>query len=138
MIRMLNSAALVAAVALGGCAAGAGQRQQGENAGEVSARLAGATYGRVPGQPVSCINVADVRVSRALSGELILFEAADGRQWVNRASSCTGLSYNRAVRLQNPTAQLCRGHTVQVTNAAGTAVYGSCTVGEFLTFVPRG
>jgi len=134
---MKQSAPLMAILALAGCAASTAQAPQGEDQAEVAARIAGATFGRVPGQPVSCINVADVRVSRALSSQLILFEAADGRQWVNRASACAGLSYNRAVRLQNPTAQLCRGHQVQVTDPAGRTVYGTCTVGDFLTFVPR-
>jgi len=136
-MRMNRGAALLAILTLAGCAAGTAQSPQGEDQAEVAARIAGATFGRVPGQPVSCINVADVRVSRALSSQLILFEAADGRQWVNRASACTGLSYNRAVRLQNPTAQLCRGQSVQVTDAGGGTVHGTCTVGDFLTFVPR-
>jgi hypothetical protein len=110
-------------------------RGQPDERAEMAARLAGATYGRTPGQPASCVNVADLRSNRALGTELILFEGQDGRQWVNRVQGCRPLSYNRIVRLTSPVARLCRGDQVEV--MGGSTVLGRCAIGDFLTYVPR-
>jgi len=135
----MRAAALGAGVlVLAACATvGGGAEATGENQGEVAARLAGATFGRVPGQPVSCVTVAELTRNRALGSELVLFEAQGGRLYANRIQNCPALAYERSVRLAAPTARLCRGEKVEVLDKAGAAVLGTCAVGDFLTYEPR-
>jgi hypothetical protein len=113
------------------------ERAEPDERAEMAARLAGATFGRTPGQPTSCVDVADLRSNRALGAELILFDGADGRQWVNRVQNCPALRYNRTVRLTAPVARLCRGGQVEVMDAGGATALGRCAVGDFLSYVPR-
>ncbi len=127
--------------ALAGCAAGggagAGPATQRDETAEMSARLAGATFGRVPGQPVSCIPLTEVSGNRALGPELVLFDGDNRRQWVSRVQNCAGLRYGRALRVISPTGRLCRGDTVQLFDPRTNTASGRCTMGDFLTYEPR-
>lgn len=142
--------AIIFALALSGCAGpptGAwrggvaptsdARGEAGGEAAELSGRLAGATYGRVPGPAVSCVEVVDLRSNRALGGGLLLFEGDGGRQWVNRVQNCPALGYGRSVRLAAPVARLCRGGAVEVVDRGSNAALGTCALGDFLTYVPR-
>ena len=128
--------------ALTGCATGAGSGAASAGAddqsGDLAASLAGATFGRVPGPPVSCVEVAELRANRALGPTLLLFEGADGRLYANRTQSCPALRQGHQVRLKTVTARLCRGNSVAIVTDRGAAVAGNCTIGDFLTYTPRG
>lgn len=129
---------IILALAASGCATGGAAAPEGrDETAELSARLAGATFGRVPGPPVSCITLAEVRGNRALGSELVLFEGNDGRQWVNRVGSCPGLNYGRELRIASATGRLCRGDTAQTVDPRTGQAVGGCTMGDFLTYVPR-
>ena len=136
---MMKQLFLALPLAFAGCSTTpAASTQKGpDETAELSARLSGATFGRVPGPPVSCVTLAEVRGNRALGRELILFEGTSGRQWVNRVGNCPGLDYGRTLRVNAPSGRLCRGDAVQVMDPGSQAVLGSCTMGDFLTFVPR-
>lgn len=130
--------ALAFALALCGCAtASAPPPAAGGDDAELGARLAGATYGRVPGRPVSCVAVADLTANRALGRPLLLFYGSDGRLFANRVQSCPALRYGYSVRLKTVAAQLCRGSAVELLDARGDSVAGPCTIGDFLTYEPR-
>jgi len=138
----MKHALLTCTLALAGCATSpagtAGTATAPDETAELSARLAGATFGRVPSQPVSCVTLTELRGNRALGRELILFEGTGGRQWVTRARDCRGLDYGRTLRINAPSGQLCRGDAAQVLDSQSNAVLGSCTMGDFLAYVPRG
>lgn len=123
---------------LTGCAAGTKAPATGDSAAELSARLAGATYGRVPGPPVNCVEVAELRANRALGASLLLFQGVEGRLYANRTQSCPALRYGHSIRLKTVTARLCSGQAVDIVTARGALVPGNCTLGAFLTYLPRG
>jgi hypothetical protein len=132
-----SAIALITGLALAGCAAAGTNKAGGEDGAELSARLAGATFGRAPGQPVSCVEVAQLTGNRALGRPLLLFEARDGRLYANRVQSCPNLRYGYSVRLKTVSARLCRGHQVEILDTRGAVVPGTCTIGDFLTYEPR-
>jgi hypothetical protein len=129
---------LSAIALLAGCAAGTGSTKGGEDGAELAASLAGATFGRVPGQPVNCVEVSQLTGNRALGQSLLLFEGVEGRLYANRTLSCPALRYGHSVRLKTVTARLCSGNAVDIVNARGAVVAGNCTIGRFLTYNPRG
>ena len=148
MSRAVLLLAPVLAVALAACGGGprrlsssasqtSEHQREPDEASEMAARLAGATFGRVPGQPVSCVDVSQISSNRALGRSLLLFEGVDGRQYANRVQNCPILRYGHSVRLKTVTARLCSGNEVEVLDPRGTAIPGNCSVGDFLTYVPR-
>ena len=139
MSRMKLFAVAAGLALLTGCAAGtSSQPSAGGDEAELSASLAGATFGRVPGQPVNCVEVAQLTANRALGSSLLLFEGQQGRLYANRTRSCPALRYGHSVRLKSVTARLCSGQAVDIVDARGALVPGACTIGPFLTYVPRG
>jgi len=138
-MRMTKLMALAGiAASLAGCAARTASAPADAEGAELSARLAGATYGRAAGPPVSCVEVAQLTANRALGRSLLLFEGAEGRLYANRTAACPALRYGHSIRLKAVTARLCRGDAVEIVDARGGAVPGNCTIGDFLTYQPRG
>jgi hypothetical protein len=129
---------LAIAAALAGCAAGTASAPADEEGAELSARLAGATFGRVPGPPVSCVEVSQLSANRALGRSLLLFEGVGGRLYANRTAACPALRYGHSIRLKSVTARLCRGQAVEILDTRGALVPGACTIGDFLTYQPPG
>ncbi len=140
MRRMKLLGPVLAIALLAGCAAGTGSTKggTGEDGAELAASLAGATFGRVPGQPVDCVEVSQLTGNRALGQSLLLFEGVEGRLYANRTQSCPALRYGHSVRLKTVTARLCSGNAVAIVDARGALVPGNCTIGRFLTYHPRG
>jgi hypothetical protein len=138
MNRMKLLAVAAGLAVLTGCAAGtSSQSSAGGDEAELSASLAGATFGRVPGQPVDCVEVSQLTANRALGPSLLLFEGQEGRLYANRTQSCQGLAYGHSVRLKTVTARLCSGNAVDIVDSRGARVPGNCTIGRFLTYTPR-
>jgi len=142
----MKAMALIPAFALlAGCAAGTGSAGASGSAGagggegaELAASLAGATFGRVPGQAVDCVEVSQLTGNRALGPSLLLFAGVEGRLYANRTQSCPALRQGHSVRLKTVTARLCGGNAVDIVDERGTLVRGKCTIGRFLTYQPRG
>jgi len=139
MSRMKFLGLAAALSLLSGCAAAtATKASSGDDGAELSASLAGATFGRVPGQPVDCVEVSQLTGNRALGQSLLLFEGLEGRLYANRTLSCPALRHGHSVRLKTVTARLCSGNAVDIVDARGAVVAGNCTIGRFLTYHPRG
>ncbi|HEX8579241.1 MAG TPA: hypothetical protein VIA98_03450 [Allosphingosinicella sp.] len=134
---MKNFVALAALALISGCAASADS--EANLRADTDVRLAGelSNY-RQSGQPVSCVNLRNVRGNHSAGEGAIVFEGTGNRLWVNRpAGGCPDLRGDRTLITRTPSGQLCRGDIVRVTELTSGIDYGSCGLGDFTPYERR-
>lgn len=98
---------------------------------ELSAVLAG----RVAGQPMSCVNLRDLRGNRSVGEGAILFEGNSGTIYVNRPpAGCPDLRDSRTLITRTSSSQLCRGDIAVVADVTSGIEYGGCGLGDFTPY----
>jgi hypothetical protein len=82
------------------------------------------------GPPVSCISTIQLHTIRVIDDQTIDFEMSGRRAFRKSVPfPCSGLSFNRSIRHNSQTSQLCSFNTFTV-NSAGSGVCGaSCRLG---------
>lgn len=87
------------------------------------------------GPPVNCISISQLRTTRVIDDQTIEFEMTGRRMFRNNLPfRCSGLSFNRGIRHNSRTSQLCSFDTFTV-NSLGTGPRGpTCRLGQFQPF----
>ena len=97
------------------------------------AQLADELRGRQPGPPQSCVQLTELRGNRGIGPDIVLFEGAGDRVYVNRPAGGCRLRTGETLVTRTPSSRLCRSDIVQVVNVP-TGPVGSCTLGEFVPY----
>jgi hypothetical protein len=123
----LLAAAAVASPAVAG--------DKGNGAARGEAELAEAIEGRTAGEPVSCINLRDVRSSRIVDRTAIVYEAPGGTLYVNRPRGARSLdSWDVQVNKLFAGSQLCRSDTVQLYDSGARMQTGFVILDDFVPY----
>jgi hypothetical protein len=111
--------ACVAAITLASCA----QNDEGP---------ANQTAWVTDGPPVSCITTSQIRSMRIINDQTIDFETTGRRVFRNTLPfHCAGLSFNRTIRHNSRTSQLCSLNTITVRSPGGDWSGPTCSLGQF-------
>jgi hypothetical protein len=98
------------------------------------ARLARALEGRVPGRPVDCINLRDVRSSSVINDTAILYRIGD-TIYVNRPRAGARALNQWDTQVQRPfNNRLCSVDTVNMVNLQSGTYSGTVFLGEFVPY----
>ena len=97
------------------------------------AELAEMLKNRVPGEPVSCINLTGVRSSRIIDKTAIVYDAG-GTIYVNRPDNADQLDRwdTLVTRLQSN--RLCRPDIVRLYDSTSKFETGSVSLGDFIPY----
>lgn len=103
---------------------------------EMSARaqekLAEATEGRTPGQPVQCVQLRELRDNSSAGNDAIIFTTVHSDLiYVNRPPAGCPLDYGRSLVIRTTVGQLCRGDIVGVFDPVSGTHFGGCALGMF-------
>ena len=119
---------LITSVLLAAAPAGAAPRLDPEQ------RLARAIEGRVPGEPVRCVNLRNIRSSRIIDRTAIIYDAG-GTLYVNRPRSGRESLDQWDVLVTRPFgSQLCSIDVVQLYDTASRMQTGSVFLGDFVPY----
>ena len=100
---------------------------------EAQSCLDRALEGRTAEPAVSCVSQRLLRNNRSIGESVILFEANDGRLYVNRPpAGCPSLDRGRSLATVTPMSQLCEGDIVTIFDPVSRFEVGSCPLGEFV------
>ena len=100
---------------------------------DAQGRLDRALAGRVAEPAVSCVSQRLLRNNSSIGESVILFEANDGRLYVNRPpAGCPSLDRGRSLATVTPMSQLCEGDIVTIFEPVSRFQVGSCPLGEFV------
>lgn len=84
------------------------------------------------GPPVNCITTNHIRSMRIVDDRTIDFEMTGRRVFRNELPfRCSGLGFNRSVRHNSRTSQLCSVNTITVSSAGGGWNGATCGLGQF-------
>lgn len=99
--------------------------------------LAAALGNRIPGTPVTCINLHETRGSTLLPNEnAVLFETRGDSLYLNRfRAECTNIRAGLALRTNTPAGRLCAGDIVEIFDPFGGFGHGACAMAEFIPYV---
>lgn len=102
-----------------------------------AARTASLLAGRTAGEPVSCVNLRDLRGNSSTGDGGILFESNNGTVYVNRPpGGCPDLRSYRTLVTRTLGTRLCSGDIARVVDPTNGIEYGACGLGEFVPY-PR-
>jgi len=128
----------LALAVLGGCAGEPSPSEQAAGArreAAASAELADALKGKVPGEPVSCINLRDIRSTKTIGDRTLLYEMSSKLVYRNDpAGGCPASAPGRTLVTRTPSTQLCRGDIVRVVDLTAGFDVGSCGLGDFTPY----
>jgi hypothetical protein len=128
----------LALAALGGCAGEPSPSEQAASArreAAASAELADALKGKVPGKPVSCINLRDIRSTKTIGDRTLLYETSSQLVYRNDpVGGCPASAPGRTLITRTPSTQLCRGDIVRVVDLTAGFDVGSCGLGDFTPY----
>mgnify|MGYP001286581642 CR=1 FL=1 len=80
----------------------------------------------------NCIRTQQIRTSRILNKNQILFEMAGGEAWLNEPKNCPGLSKSLALAYDATTGQLCTTTIVTLVDpGSAVATRGGCGLEKF-------
>jgi hypothetical protein len=102
-------------------------------AARAEAQLAEELRGRQAGQPQACVQLTQLRGSRGIGPDVVLFEGIGGRVYVNRPAGGCRLRRSETLVTRTPTGRLCSGDVAQVVDVP-TGPVGSCTLGPFVPY----
>lgn len=130
---------LAAAALVAGCMSGPPSAQAEAAAADrqaaIDAELADALRGKVAGTPVSCINLRDIRSSRNIGEQTILYEMSSSLIYRNDPyGGCEGPDIGRTLITQIPSTRLCRGDIARVVDLQAGFESGSCSFGDFVPY----
>lgn len=88
------------------------------------------------GESVSCITTRNIRSMHVLDDHTIDFMTSNTRMFRNELPMrCPGLSFNRAVKHNSRTTQLCSVNTITVLQGGGAPRGATCGLGRFQPMV---
>lgn len=98
--------------------------------GQANSRVVNATP---VGEPVSCVNLSDIRESRVLSDQVIDFHLRNGKVLRNTLPhGCPRLGFERAFSYETSLTKLCNVDIITVIHQGGGPMRGpSCGLGMF-------
>jgi hypothetical protein len=98
-------------------------------------QLAKMVADRVPGPPVSCIRLHDVRSSQVLDGTAIVYEGSRGRLYVNRPElGAETLRSDDILLTKTWTDELCNIDTVRLLDQGTRFERGFVGLGQFVPY----
>jgi hypothetical protein len=111
----------------------------GDEAGPPSAAdeaaMSAALAGRTAGEPVACVRRQDVRNSRGIGNNTILFDGPGNILYVNRtASSCPTIRPWHALRQRSIGSSMCSNDLIRVFDPQTGVEYGACSLGRFTPY----
>ena len=128
-MRMIPMMLVAAVMVVTGVQAGAKPRETGE------AALAKEIEGRVPGKPVNCLFLRDIRSTRIIDGTAIIYESSGNLLYVNRpASGASSLNRNDVLVTSTSISQLCNVDIVRLYDMASRFQRGSVGLGDFVPY----
>jgi hypothetical protein len=130
-MRVLSSLLLAAAVAAISVPATAAI----DRGARAEARLTKALEGRVPGKPVSCINLSNIRSSEIIDRTAILYRMGGGRLYVNTPRmGQESLDDDDILVTRTSGSQLCSLDTVRLFDRGARFETGFVGLGEFVPY----
>lgn len=88
------------------------------------------------GPEVSCISRNSIRGTNIPDNRTINFEAGSRRMFANSLpNECPGLSFNRAIKINSRTSQLCSVDSITVITGGGGQRGATCPLGRFQPMV---
>ena len=91
--------------------------------------------GKVAGEKKSCIDRFPASSLRAISNEVLLYEASRKLVYVNNViGSCSGLTAGNTLVIRSFGSQYCRGDFIQVVDLQSGITHGSCVLGDFTPY----
>lgn len=126
--------ALLAALALGGCAASA-EMQASEQA-DAERDLAAALKGRVAGKPQDCISQSGMTQGpQIIDGNTILYRESGKVIWRNELrANCPALRPYNTLIVEMHGSQLCRNDHFRVLEPGSSIPSGTCLFGQFTPY----
>jgi hypothetical protein len=89
------------------------------------------------GEPVSCITTRNIRSIHVVDDQTINFVMSSTRMFRNDLPNrCPGLAFNRAIKHNSRTSQLCNVDTFTVIQGGGMPRGATCGFGRFQPMVP--
>lgn len=88
------------------------------------------------GEPLSCVNMRDLRGNRSVGEGAIVFDGATrSTLYVNHPpAGCPDLGFGRALVIRTTTTRLCRGDIAEVVDLTSRTNYGGCGLGDFTPY----
>ncbi len=130
---MKHAVTLIALMVIGAGCAAAGEPPA--RTAKAEATLEKALAGRTPGKPQSCVSLAEVRDSRIIDRNTILFEGLGGRVWrTDPPGGCSGLAPQRAIVTRSSMTQHCRGDIFHIVEPPAPMTFGACSFGDFVPY----
>lgn len=129
MNRLVMLAALVLTPIAGATA------KEAERSPKAQAALDKALAGRVAGKPQSCVPIMQLRNTRIIDSQTILFEGNGGQIWRNDPPhGCPALAPQRTLVLRTSLSSHCRGDIFQVIDPPAHMTFGACGFGDFVPY----
>jgi len=119
---------------LGSLLLSASPAQAASNPQAGEAKLARALEGRVAGEPVDCVNLSQIRSSRIINGEAILYETAGGTVYVNRPEGRESLNDWDLLFTKPFMNRLCSIDTVEIYDSGARMWKGVVFLNEFVPY----
>jgi hypothetical protein len=130
---MFRTAVLLTALAA--LASGSPAQARDKSAARGEQKLAQLLADRIPGKPVSCINLRDIRSSQIVDGTAIVYEGLGHRLYVNRPKSgADSLRSDDILVTKTWSGQLCSIDTVNLVDRASRFPHGFVGLGEFVPY----
>jgi hypothetical protein len=128
----------LALATLGGCAGDPSPSQQAASARRDvadSAELADALKDKIPGKPVSCINLRDIRSTKTIGDKTLIYDVSSKLVYRNDpVGGCPASAPGRTLISRTPSNQLCRGDILRVVDLTAGFEAGSCGLGDFTPY----
>jgi len=98
--------------------------------------LAKAIEGKVPGEPVSCVNADRGGANlRPIGDHTLIYKVSNDLVYRNNLQgACRGLAQGDTLVLNRTTSQYCRGDIARVVNLPSGMPSGSCALGDFIPY----
>ena len=101
----------------------------------IDAELAQELAGKVPGDPVSCINTSRIRSSKHIGDQTLLYEVSSKLVYRNDpVGGCNGLDFGRALITRTPSTQLCAGDIARVADLQTGMETGGCAFSKWVPY----
>lgn len=130
-------ALMLAALALGGCAATAAEtRQADDRAARDVAKVDRALTGLTPGEPQTCLSNAERRNAPTQNfRSTVLFRVSRDLVYRNDMNGgCVGGGIDPIFVTRTPSTSLCRGDIAQLIDRVARFPVGACSYGEFVPY----
>lgn len=123
---------------LAGCAGAPSPSEEAaaaRRAARAETELADALKGKVAGKPVTCVNLRDIRSTKAIGDRTLIYEASARLVYRNDpVGGCPASGTGRTLVTRTPSTQLCRGDIVRVVDLTAGFDLGTCLLGDFTPY----